>query len=180
MHGGEDGAVKKAVVAAVVLGLLLAAAPASLAAGLSVYPLGLPTIELEMPRNDWGSWASFNVYGISGQPRLGSEFDVSATALGGGVRYYLDGVARGGVYLGGYAGLYCLSGRYNSADTLARALLVTAASGYKWTFADFFVDVGARVSFPLVADEANNLYDAQKVFHQTFGTQVQVGVGISF
>lgn len=180
MKGGKDVVMKRTLLAVAVTGLLLIVAPASLAAGISVSPIELPTIEVEMPRSDWGPWASFNVFGMSGRPRLGADFDVTVTALGAGTRYYLDGAANGGVYLGGYGGVYWLSGEYKGEDTLARALILSAASGYKWILDDFFFDIGARVSFPVSASESNDLYNAHGAFHDAFGTQLHLGVGLTF
>lgn len=172
---------KKVLGTTIVLALLLAAAPATLAAtGIGFYPLDFPSVEVEMQRGDLGNMVTLNLFGMSGKPRPGNDFDVSATVLGGGMRYYLDG-AGNGVYLGGYAGLYWLSGKYGGQDTLARAVMLSAASGYKWTFGGgFFVDVGARLSFPLAAAEDNDLYNARQVLHDAFGTKLSIGVGYTF
>jgi hypothetical protein len=171
--------VRKALAAVVVMALLLVAAPAALAASVGLYSPAVRTVELEMPRDDAQGLTSWNVFGVSDKPSLGPEFDVTLTGVGGGIRYYLDGVDRGGVYLGGYAGLYWMSGKYSGSDTLARAVVLTAASGYKWKFSDFFIDMGARLSFPLSADTSSS-YDAAAAFHEALGTQVQFGFGISF
>lgn len=171
---------RKIAVTLFVMSLLLIVAPASLAASISVSTGDLPSMEVEIRRPDFGPWATVNVFGISGKPSLGGDFDVVATALGGGIRYYLDGAANGGVYLGGYAGVYWLNGTYKNEDTLGRALVVSAASGYKWMLGGFFLDLGARLSFPATAEEDRSLYNAPKVFHDAFGTLIEVSVGYSF
>lgn len=172
---------KRSLGTAAVLALLLVVAPGTLAAaGIGFYPVDFPTLEVETKRSGFGDTTTLNLFGMSGEPRLGSDFDVSATAVGAGFRHYLDH-AGDGVYLGGYAGIYWLSGKYTDQDTLARAVMLSAASGYKWTFGGgFFVDVGARLSFPLAADEANDLYDARQMLHDAFGTKLAIGVGYTF
>lgn len=173
---------KKALGTAFVVALLLAAAaPATwAAAGMTFYPLDLSTVEVEMQqRQGVDEYSTVNVFGTSGKPRLGPEFDVNATALGAGIRYYVDGPGEG-VYLGAYVGIYWLSGEYRGQETLARAVIFSATSGYKWALGGgFYLDAGARLTFPMSASKDGGQYNARQVLHDAFGTQLNIGFGVT-
>lgn len=173
---------KKSSMFIIIITLLFAVAPTAFAAAtVTVNPMGMPSIEFEIDRVYLGPLATLNVFGLSGKPSLGHDFDMNATGMGIGVRYYLDGTVHDGIYLGGYASVFWLNGDYKGQASLARALVLSAASGYKWNFGGgFFIDFGARVGFPMAAQEDDDLFNAAKVFDDAIGTQVLVGAGFVF
>ena len=98
--------------------------------------------------------------------------------MGAGIRYYVDGPGEG-VYLGAYVGIYWLSGEYRGQETLARAVI----------FRDVGIQVGAgrrflprrrrACTFPMSASQDGGQYNARQVLHDAFGTQLNIGFGVT-
>ena len=143
---------KRASVVVVLLALLLVAAPGAMAKStVTVNPLGFLVgafsveYETEIGRGPITLGVPVFYWSVDTE-----DLKLTATAFGGGVRYYLEGVPHEGFYVGAYAVYASVSGKSGSANARATALGLTGAAGYKFTVRDnFVVDIGVGVGFPV-------------------------------
>lgn len=135
-----------------VLGLLLLAAPATMAKStLMINPLAALSkrIVVEFETGVAG-WSRATTLGVIGSFRDGG------VDLGAGVRYYMDGVAHDGLYFGGYGVLSGLQSTGNTG-TASGAIGITGVAGYKWQLDNGLVlDAGASVGIASSAHSGIN------------------------
>lgn len=177
----------KRTVVVVVLALLLLAAPAALAKStLTVNPLGLLigaiSVEYETELDMLPDSMTLVVPGLYWGFDLNPDVDLklSAMGIGAGARYYIDGVAHDGLYVGGYASFASLSGKSGGNDFTGSAFGVNGEVGYKWIFDnDFVVDVSAGIGFPVSSSTTGADVEADQI-GGAYGTTLGVGLGLAF
>lgn len=179
----EASLVKRAgLVIAVVLALLLAAAPGVMAkSAVTINPLGflLGVFSAEY-ETEIGQGALTLSVPVTYWAVDSGSFEFTASAVGAGVRYYIDGVPLEGFYAGGYASFATLRGNDGGTDFSGRALGVTGVAGYKFLLNDrFVIDVSAGIGFPIaVSVTAGGVTESE--VGGPFGTTFSLAVGILF
>lgn len=173
---------KRASVVVVLLALLLVAAPGAMAKStVTVNPLGFLVgtfsveYETEIGRGPITLGVPVFYWSVDTE-----DLKLTATAFGGGVRYYLEGVPHEGFYVGAYAVYASVSGKSGSANARATALGLTGAAGYKFTVRDnFVVDIGVGVGFPVSTNVTEgDIKESQ--LGGAMGTSFSVGLGMAF
>lgn len=132
---------KKSIIV-VMLALVLLAAPAAMAkSALTIDAVGLLFRTLSMEFE-----TTIDALGRQTTLVVPLKFDQSTVGLGAGVRFYVDGIAHDGLYIGGYGGLFGLRGAEDGMTITQSPFHLTGIAGYKWWLdKSFVVDAGAGI-----------------------------------
>lgn len=173
---------KRLGVLLVVLGLLLVATTGAMARStITINPLGFSygvfSVEYETEMGRGPTTLGVPVMYWSAE---GTDYELTAMGLGAGVRYYFDGRAHDGFYVGGYGSWARLNGSSDGTDFTGNAFGLSGVAGYKFLVGDgFVIDVGAGVGFPISTTVSSGGVSDSQV-GGVFGTSFSLALGLAF
>lgn len=173
------GKLKFIVLAALCVMLLSSAAYAS--STVTVNPIGIlfgiMSAEYETALSPS---TTIGIEGLYWKPSLGSDFELSALGLGGGMRKYLRGRAHEGFYLGGYLSYASLTGTYKDDSASVQVIGVSGRAGFKSVYnSGFVLDLGVGIGTPISTSISSGDFSESDV-SGALGTSFSIGLGYAW